>query len=510
MPGDVIRLKRGAVFRGELTIPASGSDGNPIVVTAYGSGDPPIILGTDVATGWRAAGSAWMKTMPSMPGIVFEDGSPMRWVRWQGSFAGTGTKLLAGCFSYDPTSKTVFIKPRSGQPTDHVYEVAQRPHGISAFEKDYIIIKGITVHGFARHGIVAENATGWLIYGNTIRFGGGFWESQNEYLGNGIEFSADCHDCIARDNRIEDVFDSGLTTQTYPSGAGSPSGILFEKNQIRRCGLAGIEIALYEQGDRLTKCTVRGNLVEGTGRGWSGLGDGTTGGHAIYVYAMSETPLTAMSGVLIDRTEIIDSAGDGVYILNNCGRVRVTNNLIASNGGRGVYFKLYEDTGGGLDAVGNTICRNKQSGVHFESYYGSLRLASNSVYRNGSQSDGRNGGRGTHNVYIHEYVRSGIILNSNIFHAVESAAIWMSDDQRYGSQAKYNCYYRSNGPVAVCAGQQYTAATFRGALGDAISSMAADPRYRNAEVDDCALQPESPCVGAGPSGVDMGAQVLWA
>jgi len=46
-PGDSILFKRGEVWREQLTIPSSGSSGNPITFGAYGSGDNPLILGSD-------------------------------------------------------------------------------------------------------------------------------------------------------------------------------------------------------------------------------------------------------------------------------------------------------------------------------------------------------------------------------------------------------------------------------------------------------------------------------
>jgi len=42
-PGDVVRFHRGAIWTGELLIRNSGLHGNPIVFTAYGTGEKPII-----------------------------------------------------------------------------------------------------------------------------------------------------------------------------------------------------------------------------------------------------------------------------------------------------------------------------------------------------------------------------------------------------------------------------------------------------------------------------------
>ena len=44
-PGDFILFKRGETCREQLTVPTSGTSGNPITFTSYGTGDDPIISG---------------------------------------------------------------------------------------------------------------------------------------------------------------------------------------------------------------------------------------------------------------------------------------------------------------------------------------------------------------------------------------------------------------------------------------------------------------------------------
>lgn len=53
--GDSILFKRGEIWREQLTVPSSGSDGSPITFGAYGSGADPIISGSDVVTTWTEA-----------------------------------------------------------------------------------------------------------------------------------------------------------------------------------------------------------------------------------------------------------------------------------------------------------------------------------------------------------------------------------------------------------------------------------------------------------------------
>ena len=51
-PGDQILFKRGEVWREQLTVPSSGSPGNHIVFGAYGTGEKPIIMGSDKPENW--------------------------------------------------------------------------------------------------------------------------------------------------------------------------------------------------------------------------------------------------------------------------------------------------------------------------------------------------------------------------------------------------------------------------------------------------------------------------
>ena len=50
--GDNILFKKGEVWREQLTIPSSGSEGNPIIFGAYGSGDMPKISKSDYYNNW--------------------------------------------------------------------------------------------------------------------------------------------------------------------------------------------------------------------------------------------------------------------------------------------------------------------------------------------------------------------------------------------------------------------------------------------------------------------------
>ena len=56
-PGEKVLFKRGARWRGSLTIPSSGTSDKPIVFGAYGDGPLPIIDATTLTAGWTALGN---------------------------------------------------------------------------------------------------------------------------------------------------------------------------------------------------------------------------------------------------------------------------------------------------------------------------------------------------------------------------------------------------------------------------------------------------------------------
>jgi len=58
--GDSILFKKGCTWREQLTVPSSGSAGNPITFGAYGTGGNPIIKASNLVTSWTEnTGGAW-------------------------------------------------------------------------------------------------------------------------------------------------------------------------------------------------------------------------------------------------------------------------------------------------------------------------------------------------------------------------------------------------------------------------------------------------------------------
>ena len=100
--GDQVLFERGGTFPGQLTIPASGANNNPIVIGAYGTGPAPVISGAAPVTGWTLhQGNIWRASVAQPVKYVFIGGSPMTLARhpntgWMNSGGGSTTSLTSG------------------------------------------------------------------------------------------------------------------------------------------------------------------------------------------------------------------------------------------------------------------------------------------------------------------------------------------------------------------------------------------------------------------------------
>jgi len=76
-PGDQILFRRGEVWREKLVVPSSGTSSNPIVFSAYGSGNKPTIVGSDAIAIWaNSGGNVWDATVTAQPGVVWFNATP--------------------------------------------------------------------------------------------------------------------------------------------------------------------------------------------------------------------------------------------------------------------------------------------------------------------------------------------------------------------------------------------------------------------------------------------------
>lgn len=90
-PGDNILFKRGQIWREQLTVPSSGTSGNPITFGAYGTGANPKIYRTDTYSGW------WEHSLMLNGGMeyVFAGNPNDDFNDWSKQNEGNGTSIKA-------------------------------------------------------------------------------------------------------------------------------------------------------------------------------------------------------------------------------------------------------------------------------------------------------------------------------------------------------------------------------------------------------------------------------
>ena len=94
-PGDSILFKKGDTFYGSITVSQSGTAGNPITFSSYGSGEKPIITGFTDVTSWTNLGNnIWESTSPvstlSTLNMVTINNVNTAMGRWPNADAGNG------------------------------------------------------------------------------------------------------------------------------------------------------------------------------------------------------------------------------------------------------------------------------------------------------------------------------------------------------------------------------------------------------------------------------------
>src|ERR1700740_1289149 len=108
--GDIILLRRGAIWREQLNFPSSACPSAPIVIGSYGSGELPLISGADVvpAESWSPCQSCganiWEAPVSVKANVVIFDGT-------KGNRKSTSTELSnPGDWFWD--SSTLYVYSR--------------------------------------------------------------------------------------------------------------------------------------------------------------------------------------------------------------------------------------------------------------------------------------------------------------------------------------------------------------------------------------------------------------
>jgi len=314
-PGDHVLFKSGQVWRGMLKV-QSGEIDNPIVYTSFGrdaSGEnmkPRIIGSVDLAdpSVWQQVGENLWRTLPDEI-LVGSKSDEFIQKGWKLNCKGNGRakpeiqedvgniilvkkgskeKFAAfkhwnmealkkqGDFYCDP------FGPESGPRTVYFYsqrnpaevygfiEAAQKIHTASMSDRKWFVIDGLAFGYTGAHGIKGTNAQNVIIKNcDFFWIGGSHLYTRNDVptrYGNGIEFWCAADNCLVKNCRFWQIYDTAMTNQG--PDACLVRNIVWEGNTIYLCEQA-YEIWLSNPKSEVEGLIYRNNRSFDCGFGWS-------------------------------------------------------------------------------------------------------------------------------------------------------------------------------------------------------------------------------------------------
>jgi hypothetical protein len=315
---DRILFKRGEVWRETLTIPSSGTVGNPITFGAYGtSATLPTFYGADTVTGsWtNSSGSIYWATWTFASNNVFQNETPLL------KKTALASVTAAGQFFYDSGASRLYVwTTDSTSPSTKTIEASTNGPNF------YGIIRGLN-----KDNLIIENLRA----------------VKTNYTGIYCE---ECDNVVVRGNTLEQTFQNSITV-VGNLGQANPTNISVESNTILNSGTgrgitAGTEsecVGINMQGVQngwvtnnyitgqggegiqtnggSTNVIITGNTVINTystgiylGGGW-GNGGNVTGAVASWNYI--ELGAISISPALTIATESATDAVNGFYVHHN-------------------------------------------------------------------------------------------------------------------------------------------------------------------------------------------------
>jgi len=343
-PGDYLLFKRGEMWREQLIVPSPGYSGNPITFSAYGSGEKPIINGSEVITGWTVHA-----------GTIYRVSSSGGWRYtnsiWEDNKALTQVSTLPdltvpGKFFVDSGNSLIYLwSTDNADPDTHTIEAGDRVSCISVISKDYIKIQNLTLEkgrGVTHSILTGDNVTYLTASNLTIKrsanqaYGIKFAEGNNNtfedlelfYISNtGIYIHQNETNAIIRRCIIHDVGNTSLAGDkggiTIGAIIGNADNALIEYNELYNIGSTYRPVNQPIVIDSSDGAIVRYNKLHDNIKGGicvSGEGDGDNHINGVEVYY----------NIIYDiNLHDVSQSGYGSGItLFNVDRGRVYNNVI--------------------------------------------------------------------------------------------------------------------------------------------------------------------------------------
>jgi hypothetical protein len=449
-PGDFILFRRGDTWREQLDVPSSGSAGNPITFSAYGSGAKPIINGADIIKGWsNYNGSIWSISHPNtkakwamvvIDDVIYAEVSNIGEVNSPNKYFINRSTTPATIYVYSATN------PDYGKA-----EVSKRDYGIKAWSYKqirYVNFVNLEVRYAGTHGLMLEGPVAGFCVVDSCHF------YANRATG-----------CDAHDQHTNDTFKN--STATY-NGNGFYSWIS-DNLTISKCttshSIPYANTSLFTDGHAFGNYKGNNWVVE-----YCYSNDDADAIH-IDAGGVAANATIRYNKVFNSKSGSPNTPGMGVGSLSSGATIKIYYNLIVNCASSG--FESYTASTGKILFYNNTILLNRNNGVDGGIY---LNYGSNFVFKN--------------NITVRDYVpykQVFTILRPGI------------------STNDYNQYFIFNSPDNTVRlsynGTIYNSlAEWTKATGQDAHSISSDPLFVN-KTSDWTLQAASPCINKG---VDVG------
>ncbi len=489
-----IFLKRGETWHEGIAIPASN-----ITISAYGTGEDPLLDGAFTVSNWQDEGSFVYSHKTDISeneglGNLSMDGNMMHFVTWNTNIITTFSSAANDSYSYDYTTKTLYIKITS-DPENHSFQASKIYTAIKAENLSNITISNIEIRQFSLHGISFQNCTNCNVDKVTITQVGGAIIAPSLYAGNGIEYGNSSSNGTVCNVIISEIFDSCLSPQTYVSNQ-VLSHIAFKDSNLSKCGFAGIEISVLDNGGT-TGSSIDGIDIENvkisdTGKGWSGARY-TTEGYGIKIKA--DDTAGTITSTSITRSEISGAVQDGIYIYGETGVTTITRSSIHNNKAYGISLSaLVTQTTPKLIIHSSLIYKNKSYGVYYNaSNAGGFDLYQNTFYDNHLI-----------NLALFAYPNKTFIKNNIFFSSSTMTHIYATSTLASGA-IDHNCYNNVTNMFGYNAAAYSRVSDFTtdtgfeaDGYGGSQTDIIHDPDNK-----DFTLTASSGCIGLGDSSVNV-------
>ncbi len=451
LPGDSVLFKAECTWREQLTVPSSGTAGNPITFGAYGTGPAPIISGADLLTSWTTEGGLYYSSASTQPNQIFLDGQRLTAVSAKSS-------LVTGASWWDSTNNRVYVYDN---PSGHIIEASERDYAIYSGATNYVTLANIQTQMAQVFGLYYN---GYQTSGNLTVIG---VTSLYNY-DSGLRFNI-CANCSIIQSAAAYNGDNGVDAWSTP-------GLLVDKNTVHdNCQLTAVDWSAgikLEPGTSTTNCTISNNSSYANGLGqpdWRGAG--------IWLD-------TVGTGCVVKYNRVYSNNLMGIYLDANSGDI-IEYNVSYGNGqdsaidGGGI--AVYGDarpTASNL-IYGNTVYGNRLHGIFVQGSHISSSCQNN-VVKNNISVDTVSGPN---------FAASGGCENDGTFGS--------------GNVYTYNAFGPETTNLLQWGASNYSTYSLWEAAGGNCGStgcshsVQADPAFKNAAGGDFTLLSTSPAIDAG-------------